>query len=77
MNIAQLASLKESIELLISEAFAIKDQLDVDSRDANENAEAHLCDAYDDSINLINQLGGALDTCTTIQAAYNSALSEA
>lgn len=77
MNIAQLSSLKESIELLQYEAIQIKNQLDIDLGDACGDAESHLVDAYDDAKSLVKELGRSLDTCTTIQAAYNSALSEA
>lgn len=78
MNLQQLSSLKESIELLQIQANEIKEQLLVDYSDTTEGSEAdfHLDSAVNDAEYLVKQLGRSLDACTTIQAAYNSALSE-
>ncbi len=74
MNLQQLSSLKESIELLQIQANEIKEQLLVDYSDATEGSDAdfHLDSAVNNAEYLVKQLGRSLDTCKTIQAAYNS-----
>ena len=75
MNISDLSTLKEQIEQLTSQAREIAEQLDTDLGDcqAASDKEFHIDQAHQDAKSLVKQLSVAHDTCTTIQAAYNSA----